>query len=180
MDAFADIEGPVFIGLWPIILLIAGGVLLIMLAALVLYRLVKRARNKPTVSIEPRRSPLEIALERLHRLKEGTALLEPEPFTVEVSDIVRDYLEEALEVPAREQTSEEFLNALSARDGMPEVLHASMPGFLECCDRVKFARQSLDARQQDSLLQTAETVVASTDAELRAGADQNQPTREAV
>jgi hypothetical protein len=179
MENFADIEGPVLIGLWPMVLLIAGGILLLILVALGLAWLIKRPRKQQAASLEPRRSPLEIALERLHRLKEDTSHLDPEPFTVEVSDIVRDYLEEALEVPAREQTSEEFLNAIAARDGIPTVLHAHMPTFLESCDRVKFARQSLDAAQQESLLQTAESVVESTDAELLAKAAANAPTREA-
>ncbi|NDV61302.1 DUF4381 domain-containing protein [Puniceicoccales bacterium CK1056] len=168
MEQFADIEGPLPIGLWPAILLIAGSILLILLSVIFIYWLLKRPRKENTASLEPTRSPLEIALERLQKLRSGKSQIQPEPFTVEVSDIVRDYLEEALAVPAREQTSEEFLNTLATRDGLPEILHRQMPAFLESCDMVKFARQSLDMEQQDALLETAKGVVESTDKELAA------------
>lgn len=163
MENFADIEGPVRIGLlWLVLLGVIGTLLLALFAFLLLY-LRKRRLNRPQASAEPRRSPREIALERLARLKTGKVHLTAEPFTVEVSDIVRDYLEEALDVPAREQTSEEFLGSLQSTPDLPPVLHEHMPAFLQQCDFVKFARQSLAGNQRESLLQTAETVVESTD-----------------
>jgi hypothetical protein len=180
MEQFADIEGPLLIGLWPVILMIAGGVVLVLLGLALIYWMLKRPRKEKPASLEPKRSPLDIALERLYQLKSGKSSLQPEPFTVEVSDIVRDYLEEALEVPAREQTSEEFLNTLSTREGMPGVLHKQMPEFLASCDMVKFARQSLDTEQQDSLLETARCVVESTNSELQAKAADQKPIAEAV
>ena len=180
MEGFADIEGPVMIGIWPLVLMIAGGALLVLLGILLILWILKRPKAEKPARQEQRRSPLELAMERLQRLKSEKSTLEPEPFTVEVSDIVRDYLEEALEIPAREQTSEEFLNALSTRNDMPDVLHRKMPAFLESCDRVKFARQSLDTDQQDSLLETAQDVVESTDTELSVRTTEKEPEATAV
>ena len=166
MDQFADIEGPLPIGLWPVILQAAGILTLILFACLLLYWWLKRPRKAKAVSREPVRSPLEIALDRLTSLGSAKEEIAPEPFTVEVSDIVRDYLEEALEIPAREQTSEEFLQTLDTGEELPEVLTLRMPEFLESCDMVKFARQGLDSGQQNALLETARKVVVSTDEEL--------------
>lgn len=163
MENFADIEGPVRIGLFWLILLGVIGIALFALLAFSLHRLRQRRLARPSAAAGPRRSPREIALERLTRLKTSQTGLAAEPFTVEVSDIVRDYLEEALEVPAREQTSEEFLGSLQSAPNLPPVLHEQMPAFLQQCDFVKFARQSLLGNQRESLLQTAETVVESTD-----------------
>ena len=113
------------------------------------------------------RSPLEIALSRLEQLKESGETLEADPYTVEVSDIVRDYLESSLKVPAKEQTSEEFLLSLQSLGNLPPVLQEHMPEFLNQCDWVKFARQSLGLEQRHDLLRTAESVVDVTDTHLR-------------
>jgi hypothetical protein len=177
METFADIEGPVRIGFpWLWILL---GLLVVAALALVARILMARRRRRPVAASAPRRSPLEIALERLGRLRSADAALEAEPFTVEVSDIVRDYLEAALKIPAREQTSEEFLSALQENPDLPAILHQHMPAFLEHCDRVKFARQALAEEQRTSLLQTAGTVVESTDAHLHPLAGSAQPATSA-
>ena len=166
MEGFADIEGPVRIGLWSLI----GWVGLILLAAAVLVLLVVylvRRRKKPAGPVVPGKSPLEIALDRLKDLESRGSSLEADPFVVEVSDIVRFYLEDSLKIPAREQTSEEFLHALQSEGDLPKVLEQHMPEFLEQCDRVKFARQVLALAQRDSLLQTADAVVRETDSEIQ-------------
>jgi hypothetical protein len=166
MEGFADIEGPVRVGIWGLVgiaaLIVLGLAVLISLIAYLARR--KRAReNGPT---EPEPSPLEIALGRLTRLESSGRDLESDPFVVEVSDIVRDYLESSLEIPAKEQTSEEFLSALQQSGGLPDVLKDHMPPFLQQCDLVKFARQSLEGNQRLRLLSTAGTVVRETDADL--------------
>ncbi|MFO7725993.1 MAG: hypothetical protein R6V45_10625 [Oceanipulchritudo sp.] len=163
MENFADIEGPVRIGFLWLLLLWGTGACLLALLIFLLFRYRRRRLNGRQAPGEPRRSPREVALERLSHLKSSKVHLPAEPFTVEVSDIVRDYLEEALKVPAREQTSEEFLGSLQSAPNLPPVLHEHMPAFLQQCDFVKFARQSLAGTQRESLLQTAETVVESTD-----------------
>lgn len=175
MEGYADIEGPVRIGFlhWVLLALALLGVLALMVLAIAWWR--KRRASGRTPGIDVRRNPLEIAMERLQRLGGEKMEMDAEPFTVEVSDIVRDYLEEALEIPAREQTSEEFLGTIQTRPGLPSVLQEHMPTFLEQCDRVKFARQSLAGSQRDRLLDTAGTVVESTDRELQRQTDEEQP-----
>lgn len=176
MERFADIEGPVWIGLLTPLLLIGAAVLLLALLAVLVYRRRRAGNQRAFGPVVPLRSPLEVAVERLERLKQADLDLDSEPFTVEVADIVRDYLEAALRIPAREQTSEEFLQALQQGARLPEVLHAHMPRFLEQCDRVKFARQLLEIRQRTVLLETAGTVVLETDRSLQPAPTTEQPS----
>lgn len=167
MENFADIEGPVRIGIGSIILWSVIAILLLGATAFLLARLRRRLKRESVDPAAPRRSPLEIAITRLEQLKDTNEELDADAFTVEVADIVRDYLEASLEIPAREQTSEEFLLALQEQTDLPDILGEHMPGFLEQCDRVKFARQVLEGGQRESLLVTAGTVVRETEAALR-------------
>jgi hypothetical protein len=166
MENFADIEGPVRIGLMWMIVFSVIGVLLLAVAGLLLARILRRVKKPAEAAAATRRSPLEIAISRLELLKASNEEIEADAFTVEVADIVRDYLEATLEIPAREQTSEEFLLALQLRGDLPNILRDHMPGFLEQCDRVKFARQVLAGGQRETLLTTAGTVVRETEASL--------------
>ena len=166
MEGFADIEGPVRIGM--IWLMVALGILGILMVASLVWIISRRRKSVAGTGFgESVRSPLEIAHDRLESLKESGESLDADPFTVEVSDIVRDYLESSLEIPAKEQTSEEFLFSLQSGRSLPPVLEEHMPAFLNQCDWVKFARQDLMLEQRHSLLRTAETVVDVTDSHLR-------------
>jgi hypothetical protein len=166
MEGFADIEGPVRIGIWELVGMAALVILCMALLAGLITYLLRRKRNGESGPAVPERSPLEIALSRLTQLESSGRDLESDPFVVEVSDIVRDFLESSLEIPAKEQTSEEFLSALQQSGSLPDVLRAHMPPFLQQCDLVKFARQSLEGDQRLRLLSTAGTVVRETDADL--------------
>jgi hypothetical protein len=166
METFADIDGPVRIGLLALIGWIAVAVLAALILVSVVRLLIKKLGKSNGEAAIEERSPLEIALERLTRLQEEATEMEADPFIVEVSNIVRDYLETALEIPAREQTSEEVLQAVQLRGDMREILKAGMPQFLDQCDLVKFARQVLAGTQRSELLETAGTVVNETDASL--------------
>jgi len=166
MESFADIEGPVRIGLGFLLLWVAVVGALAGVAAVLLRKFLARSRDGGSRTQVAEISPLDRALQRLGILREAYRDQEAEAFSVEVSDIVRDFLEDVLEIPAREQTSEEFLHALSGKQDLPRVLHESMPAFLEACDRVKFARQELSSTEREPLLQTAEGVVRETNQAL--------------
>ena len=167
MEGYADIDGPVMVGLLELLGIAGLIALAVLLIGTLFWKFMRRRKQLIEKDAGPLRSPLEIALERLGHLESESARLEVEPFIVEVSDVVRDYLETALAIPAREQTSEEFLLTLHQKPGLPGTLQDHMPPFLEKCDLVKFARQTLAGSQRTSLLETAGTVVKETDAGLQ-------------
>lgn len=157
-SGFSDIREIVRLpNYWP---WLAAAVALCALAALVCgWRRFRRGAAPAPAPAEPQH---EKALRLLHALRERGAELEAERFTVEVSAILRHYLEDALDVPAPEQTSEEFLRELRGQPWLTRELHADLEEFMRLADLVKFARQSLDAGQRQRLLDSAIQVVEAT------------------
>lgn len=152
---FSDIREIVrFPSYWP---WLAAAVVACALAAFWVWR-----KRKPPPPPQPVESPHAKALRLLHILKDQGDQLEAEKFTVEVSSILRLYLEEALALPAPEQTSEEFLQALRDQSWLTPELQRDLEDFMRLADLVKFARQSLDAGQRQRLLDSAVQVVETT------------------
>jgi hypothetical protein len=80
------------------------------------------------------------ALQRLHKAARTTPA-EIEAFYVDVSAVLRTYLEERFGVRAPERTTEEFLRELDAGSGPLCEHRRELARFLGQCDLVKFAAQ---------------------------------------
>lgn len=65
---------------------------------------------------------------------------EIKPFYQRISDILRHYIENRFGLHAPEQTTEEFLSALSENDSLQQDHKPLLKRFLEHCDLVKFAQ----------------------------------------
>jgi hypothetical protein len=128
------------------------------LAALLygLTRLSRRVR-------EYRMSPVERAMAELKRLLSrnlpGRGLYKE--FYIELTMVVRRYIERTHGIRAPEQTTQEFLDAAS-RDARftPEVL-AQLRTFLESADLVKFAGQEASLAMTDDATAKAKTYIES-------------------
>jgi len=98
-------------------------------------------------------------LRRLRELRGRHDRLEAYPLGIEVSEILRGYLEARYRLGIRYQTTREFLDSVAAdprfNPGHREVLAA----FLGLCDAVKFARRTVSGADQDGLLDTAERFI---------------------
>ena len=121
-------------------LVVGGGVL-----ALLWWRLRERAR---------RRSAYEIALGRLDALEsrrrpDADAM---DGFFVELSDLVRRYLEDRFALQAPELTTEEFLDVAAGSPDLTRDHRSFLQTFLRSADRVKFARHVPDAGAVESVL----------------------------
>ena len=87
---------------------------------------------------------------------------DPRQFSFAVSEIVRQYVEEAFRVRAAHRTTEELLADLML-DRSPVALHRTALGeFLRYCDLAKFAGWSLSPADRSALLTSAETFVRAT------------------
>lgn len=122
---------------------IAGMVLLIIatavFAALLLRAWMKRPKAVAAVRALP---PHEIALSALQALLSRGYIegRESQPFYVELSAIVRVYLEDRFDLRAPEQTTEEFIRS-SGQSAALSLAHRTLTqAFLEQSDLVKFAR----------------------------------------
>ncbi len=83
-------------------------------------------------------------------------------FFVELSDIVRHYLEDRFQLHAPELTTEEFLDVAAASPDLSEDHKRFLRDFLSIADQVKFARHVPDPKAIDQALQAAENFVEQT------------------
>lgn len=143
--------------------LIGGGaVLLAAIAGLVAWR-VRRPKSEPVI-VPP--TPYEIARERLARARD---LLRPETaklFASEVSEILRAYLEDACELRARAETTEEFLIDAQQSDLFSAENRDHLRAFCEQVDLVKFAGQQLAREDMERLLAFAQETIDGIEAKL--------------
>lgn len=151
-----DIRGPKLILPWWFVAAVIGGVLLIALLGVLLWRRLRRRRARVLL-------PFEVALARLEEIR---PLMEParaREFSIAVSDIVRTYIERRFAVTATHQTTEEFLHDLLESPESALLRHrALLSEFLHQCDLVKFAGLSLTLQNMDSLHLAARAFVLET------------------
>lgn len=154
-----DIRGPkaVLAGSWLMIALIVGAVTG---TALCIYFIWRRRRYRG------HRKSLTLAQQALQRLEETRPLMRPDSareFGIAASEVIRSYLEERFAMAVTQRTTEEFLHALLHESN--EVLARQRPllaQFLERCDFIKFAGETLAVADLESLFQSARGFVLET------------------
>ena len=111
------------------------------------YWLIKKYRKKQVVEVEELKSPIERAtillknLEKKELWQKGAV----KEYYSELTDIARNYIEEAIEIPAMESTTSELIVALRAASikkkmtVSPETLE-NLERVLKQADLVKFAK----------------------------------------
>jgi hypothetical protein len=99
-------------------------------------------------------------LRLLRDLRAKAAAMEAYPLAIEVSGILRAYLEAQYRFGIRYQTTREFLGSVASDGRFNPVHRGTLAGFLGLCDAVKFARQDVEADRKTGLVETAERFVA--------------------
>ncbi|NLC80921.1 MAG: hypothetical protein GX748_07030, partial [Lentisphaerae bacterium] len=148
------------VALWVVAAL--GGLAALAAALFGLTRLSRRVR-------EFRMSPVERAMAELQRLlgRNLPARGLYKEFYIELTIVVRRYIERTRGIRAPEQTTQEFLAAAAGHPSFtPEIL-AQLTAFLESADLVKFAGQEATPAMTDA-------ATANAQAYIRADAQQDQ------
>lgn len=122
---------------WRLWALVGGVVTLI--AAIAGYFVYRRTRQV-VAPVPP--APWDVAYARLRELdqRQWPKAQKYEPYYVDLSSILRYYIEDRFSVHAPEQTTQEFLAASSVAGSFNEGQQQLLSGFLRHCDRVKFAQ----------------------------------------
>jgi hypothetical protein len=158
-DDIRDIRGPRPVASPWVLWALAGGGVLAALLAYALWRWIKRRRNAP----EP--SDVEVALGRLEAAR---ALMQPgraREFSIEVSGIVREYIERRFHVMAAHRTTHEFLHDLVLSADPALAAHQDLLGeFLQSCDLAKFGGWNLNIDQMSAMLESARRFIQSASA----------------
>lgn len=100
-------------------------------------------RNRPKIErTAPGKTPWEMAYERLQSLDERhlPKAAQYEPYYVDLSAILRYYIEDRFHLHAPEQTTPEFLAELSGSGYLDDGHERFLGTFLRHCDLVKFAQ----------------------------------------
>ena len=107
----APIAPPVFVFPYPVWMAVVAGIAVALLIVGIIWAVVRHLRNRPQ---PPPPSPREVALAALERLRSRIGAMEPYPFSIEVSDVLRGFVADEFRVRATRQTSAEFLVAAGA------------------------------------------------------------------
>lgn len=158
-----DIKEPLTTG-WPIWVYV---LLTILGAGLAIWLYAKRqtlpeSTEEPVEPVDPR-SPAQWALDEL-QLLEASGLLSAEnyqPFTLQLSDILRQYLERQFEIPILDRTTSEITASLRG-SSITKRFHSDIRTFLEGCDLVKFAKHVPSFDDLFNQLRLARAIVEGT------------------
>lgn len=160
------IRGPVEIpNGWEWLLYVLGALVLILLAALLIKRLLRRAtiiKPPPIPYVAPHalaRRQLEAALRVIE---------DPYRFCSAVSDAVRGYIEGRFAIHAPDRTTDEFLDELRVSTALNVDQQNSISDFLTECDLVKFARNEPDRQSLEQLHKSALVLIEETTLETTA------------
>ncbi len=142
------------------------GLILIAIAAALAGFAARQFLSKPRTFLHfpPPEPPHETALRRLRALKARGWIeaMNVEPFYVELSAIVRQYIENRFNLRAPEMTTEEFIREAAGSRRLNDEQQKLTAGFLEQADLVKFARYQPERADMESAFQAAETLVLQT------------------
>lgn len=158
-DARGELDPDVGKTSWVIIVGLAGGALVIGSGSILLFRAMRSRRR-----VQQQRSAYEDAVTHLRRLEDKGApdADSADAWFVELSAIVRRYLEGRYEIRAPELTTEEFLLVATARPELTSEHRKLLEAFLARCDRVKFAGYRPDAEESIATLAAARGFVEDT------------------
>lgn len=144
---------------WMLIGALVGGGLALATGAFFLLRALAARRR-----IAAKKSAYDEAIAKLRALEVRGAPVadQADAWFVELSAIVRSYLEHRYDIRAPELTTEEFLQVASRAAELTSAHRTQLSQFLERCDRVKFAGYRPDTSESIDTLAAARAFVEET------------------
>jgi hypothetical protein len=162
-----DIKGPMDVPInWRKYLLyglIALVVIGLLVGGFLYWKKHRRPKDSPAARPVPTRPAHEIALEKLEelRLKKLWQGDRTKEYYIELSDIVREYIEFRYGIMALEQTTDETVRALKI-NGVDEQQIAALKGMLQLADLAKFAKYRPMSDENEKSMDVAKSFVEAT------------------
>lgn len=133
------------------------------------YFLLKRWQSKRSIAgiFTPQKDPKIIAMEELNRLK-GKMLPQKgffEEFYIEITQIIRKYIERQYQIKAPEQTTQEFLIKVIDTPIFETQVKSHLEEFLKFADLVKFAKLHPEISDCSQAEENAESFILSQKSE---------------
>jgi hypothetical protein len=148
-----DIAPPIDVFPYPPWMVAVAAVVAAVVLGFLVWLIVSWIRHRPGA---PPPGAAAIALRELERLRQRANELEPYAFSIAVSDVLRTFISNAkFHLPATQQTSPEFLAAISDSKLFSVEDRALLGRFLERCDMIKFARVQATSGDNVELVESA-------------------------
>jgi hypothetical protein len=147
-----DIAPPLDVFPYPTWMVVVAAILAALVVIGLIWLIVRAVRNRPPPLPPSARS---VALRELQHLRQGVSQADPYTFSVAVSDVLRRYVSAEYRTRATEQTSPEFLAAISHSVKFADAERQQLAEFLEGCDLIKFARIDATSADSERLLESA-------------------------
>ncbi len=112
----------------------------------------------------PKISPKERALTRVKLTRARSVEMSEKTYALEISQAVRDYIEDKHSLPAPERTTQEFLKI--AAESFDDTSNKILDAILNLSDMAKFARQSFKDDEREELAKLAEQFIEEDDAKF--------------
>lgn len=140
-------------------LLIAAGLLLVL--ALWTWCRAASKRTKPLTAAEAQ-AVQEDALAALEKLRPLLQTASSREYAIQVSGVVRRYLERRFGLRAPRRSTEEFLLEASHSQKLGEPHRAALAEFLAACDFLKFARAYAELPELNQMHESAARFISET------------------
>lgn len=123
-----------------------------------------RTHRKVEVWTPPALKPWQVAHNRLEELSSRRLAQQGrfEPYYVDLSAILRYYIEDRFHLRAPERTTPEFLEEASRAGVLNETHQGILAQFLRHCDRVKFARYEPSFEEMEKSFEVVKQFVVET------------------
>ncbi|MDB5115562.1 MAG: hypothetical protein JWQ79_1054 [Mucilaginibacter sp.] len=149
------------------------GLVIVGLIVWLIYYLKSRPKNEPVIKIVKPVIPIHtIAINKLRELRAKKLWQQNEvkQYYIEISDIIREYLEKRYDIKTQEKTTDEILTSLKYRDITDEYSNV-LNQVLTLSDLVKFAKEKPSPVENEQSIDDAITFVLKT--QLDAGPEKN-------
>jgi len=141
---------------WFIILSILGGLLFLVGLIWLMIYFVRQDQNRSHQIPAGR-----VALQKLDELEKEVTTLPVNVFSLKVSDVLKDYLQDRFHDSFRYETSQEFLSRMSAAlaNPLPLRLQTGLTNFIGLCDELKFSHPTNADSNKLPLLEEARRII---------------------
>lgn len=126
------------------------------------FFVVRLYRRKQLPFVNALIPPHKTALERLAQIRHLLVEGQHREFVMEVSHVIRFYIEERFGLDAPYLSTEEFLYQAESDANLQRSVQEQLKRFLLQCDRVKFARGHLQVSAMEELYEIAQQFVEQT------------------
>ncbi len=138
--------------------------IIILIATAIIIYLILLFRKKERQQLIRQRPAHEIALEQLERLKAQDLIRSGKikEYYIQISGIIRHYLENRFNLRAPEMTTEEFLIHVRDYSQLADGHKALLKEFLSVCDLVKFAKYLPAEQEINAVFNSAKNFIEQT------------------